>query len=593
MIVRARRICAGTLAAVLAGCAAAVPTPTPLATPSVPVPTPAVLPTPASESVSPGPSARPVAEARTWFAPMPYAPRGATDAIDGSADYDDLFGDDDRWPVAAGATDVVKLYSGWVVWHATEEQLRAIVASTEARGQLLALEIGSLVGTDTCGMDIEGFNASLDALHRLRALGGRVALVAFDEPYAFGHVYAGERSCRWSTQRVAEETATFVRALRAVEPDVQVGDIEPLWSDLTPVGLGEWVDAYQHAAGEPFDFVHLDVDWTSPTWQEWVAASSDEVRSRAIPLGVIYNGGDEAPDQVWLDAARTHIDAVEGVLGGRPDQVVFQSWMHSPRNVLPETNLSTFTGLVRQYATARRTSLTIESSDGGVVRGRLSGTDGSPVPGARIGVSATPLDGGYVELVASGVVPAGVTRALVGLRVNTEGAGGGSFAVYELSYTQGGSTQNLVPNPVFAAGAESWWWEGGARVRITASDRDRGRMMLVTAAPAQPLVMNGDEFAVSPGTPYALRARVRAPALGETAPQVILVFGGEAETSRVRLPILPEASAVAATLTDASGAFRIVVPSDLGRLEMSYPGDLDHWPASREVQGTTAWGQPG
>ena len=60
--------------------------------------------------------------------------------------------------------------------------------------------------------------------------------------------------------------ADFVRTLRTVTPDVMVSDVEPMWANVSASDLGAWMDAYREAAGEPFDFFHLDADWGLADW---------------------------------------------------------------------------------------------------------------------------------------------------------------------------------------------------------------------------------------------------------------------------------------------------------------------------------------
>ncbi len=335
-----RRIIPVVAAFVLAGCVSASPAPSAMSGPSA-GPSSTAVPSNAARASRP----------EVWLAPMPYAPAGVP-AIDGSADYDALFEGPERWPVASAATDVVTVYSIWVFAHATEQQLRSIVDSTARRGQLLALELGALTPTEQCGRDVEGFDATLQAVDRLHALGARIAVVAFDEPYYYGHVFDGEQACQWSVEKVAAEVASFVRTLRNAEPKLRVGDIEPLWGRVSPSDLGVWLDAYRAASGDGFDFLQVDVNWHRPKAGDWTAGTEAETAARGVDLGVIYNGPGGQTDKVWTDRARAAIATVEQRLGHAPAQVVFQSWEHWPRHALPETDSTTLTGVLRDYVVA-------------------------------------------------------------------------------------------------------------------------------------------------------------------------------------------------------------------------------------------------
>lgn len=306
----------------------------------------------ATAAGSPAASSQPASRPEIWFGPMPPARPGHTDEIDGSADYDALFSGPDQWPVAARSTDVVSIISIWVFAFATDAQLKAIIESTAARGQRLALGMGALTWTQACGFNVEGFDATLDAVDRLHALGAHISVVAFDEPYFYGHRYTGNNACRWSTERVATEVASFVTSLRRSEPGLQVGDIEPLWGQVSAKELGEWLDAYRAASGANFDFLQLDVAWGHAAARDDVAATASEVAARGIKLGLIYNGPGGTSDKAWTDRARAGVAAAEARLGRPPDQAVFQSWEHWPRRALPETDPTTLTGLLRGYVVA-------------------------------------------------------------------------------------------------------------------------------------------------------------------------------------------------------------------------------------------------
>ncbi len=522
---------------------------------------------------------------------MPDAPPGLS-VIDGSGDYDALFPTAAAWPIAARAASVFNVYAIWVELVATDAEIAAVVSSAKARGQSIALGVSALTSTAECGEGIEGFQASLGALERLHAAGARVSLIAFDEPYAMGHVYDGPRACHWPTEKVAADVAAFVRQLRAAEPGVLIGDIEVLWKDIPPGDIGAWMDEYARVAEAPFDFFHLDVDWSEPDWVERMASAVSEVRSRGVPAGVIYNGDWGTSDREWTDLARSHISEIEGRLGGPPDHVVFMSWQHYPTHVLPETDPLTFTGLIRQYVAATRTAITIggvrRTSNGGtVIDGRLATTDGTPVAGSRVEATVTSLDGGYRELALTGTVPPGVTRAVVGLRINNEGAGPGetSVSLYEVGYQELAAGANLVPDPQFTAGVTRWWWQGTGRVRFVPSDRGPGTMLQVDATAVQSVLMNGLDFVVTPGAPYRFWTKARVPGVSGSPQVLALIFLGPSETERHQLDLETPVIRLAPAMSAAMGTFTLGLPADRGhyRIRIDYSGDIDHWPSAAQT----------
>jgi len=394
--------------------------------------------------------------------PAPLAGRTDLPFADGSADYFDLFVPGAPWETAAEHVDAYKVAASWLDNYATDEQVRAVVASTAARGQALALEIGPLSPQDGCGSG-EGFDSALDPLPAGRA--GRRQLrhrrlrrTVRLRPRV--HLRLAGRARRLVA-------ADWVRTVRARYPDILIGDIEPLWREIDPGELGGWMDAYREAAGAPFDFFQLDADWTLDDWPERAIGAIAEARSRGIPAGLIYDGGEASSDEEWNANARARIDAFEGRLAGPPDHLIFQSWMDHPDLALPDTDPSTFTGLMRQYF-APRATLTVDGVDEArpgtlTVSGtlRASGT-GAPIPGATIRLGAMPSDGAYQVLTLEGRVPAGTTSAVIGLRANTEEAGPGPVhvSVYEVGYVEEHDRRNLVPEPRFMRGP--WGYAGTA-----------------------------------------------------------------------------------------------------------------------------------
>jgi hypothetical protein len=510
----------------------------------------------------------------------------------GATDYYDLFEPNAEWPIAAGHVDVFMVYATWVNHYATNDELRRVVEGVAARGFALGLEIGGLRGAG-CGDNVEGFDASLDPIRRIRAAGGTVRLVSFDEVYAFGHIYDGPNACRWPVERVASNVAEFVRELRTVEPDVLVGDVEPMWGNVSATALGAWMDAYRAASGDPFDFFHVDADWGLADWPERALAATNEAQARGIPVGLIYNGGEATSDQAWNDAARERIETYEGLLDGPPGQVIFQSWTDHPDRVLPESDPTTFSGLVSSYFGARSTiavaTVQAAGAAGPNVEGRVEGTDGVPVPNATVTLEARPLDGPYQRFELDGVVPAGAATAVVAVRVNEEGAGPGSadLTLYEVGYSEGSEQANRVPDARFKSGLDRWGVWGAGDVRTTASDRGSGRMLRVEATPAQSVGLNSSGFDVTAGAAYHFSAGARVPAASAGSAYLAIVFLGGTEVARHRIALGPSAIPLGETVTDATGGFRLAVAGlepGAYRLRFEYAGDAAHWPAHAEQE---------
>jgi len=572
--------------ALLGGCGPTPPAspPNPASDTATTVPTASVASAPAAPDLA----TRPL----VLFAPLPPLRLGLPFA-DGSADYFDLFPPDAAWTSAAGHVHVFVIYASWVMNSATEEQLRQVVEGTRARGMALGLEMGGLMPKDGCGMGVEGFDAGLEPIQKIEAAGGTVSLLSLDEVYAFGHVFTGPNACRWSLDRVAAEVAGFIRMVKAAEPAMLIGDTEPLWSDVSPADLGAWFDAYRQASGAPFDFVHLDADWTLGDWPDRAVAATAQARTRGIAATLIYNGGAARSDSEWNELARAHIDAYESRTGGEPDHLVFQSWMDHPDRVLPDSDPTTFTGLIRQYF-APRSVIALDpvqvDADGRLrIFGSLRTAGGDSIAAGTIGLTATPIDGAYQVSGLNGRVPAGATTAVIGLRANIEEAGPGPvhLSLYELSYTQGTSRRNRVPDPRFAGGLARWPPDGSARIRILASDHGSGRMLRIDATSKQSLLITSAEFAVTAGAAYRFSAAIRVPASSAGNAYLAVIFLKGTEIARERMELSPRPITLGRfTTTTVSGPFvadGLKLEPGRYRLRVRYFGDIDHWPSTAET----------
>jgi hypothetical protein len=280
-----------------------------------------------------------------WYAPLPAEP-----ALAGAVDFMDQFTPDAPWQYTSGYVDVYKLYGGWVARGASAEQLATAIPDIRRRGQVLAVEAGPLTAPADCGQAVESF-AGVDEARviasRVIAAGGRIAVIAFDEPYYYAHVYDGPNACHWDLARIASMTGEYVSVLRQYFPELVAGDIEPLPEPVTAAGLADWLDAYQAAAGEPLAFLHLDMDWGRPGWEALGHSVATKAAARGVPVGMIYNGGAAPTAAQWIQLAGLRVKQFEA--GGAADHTIFQSWMPQPDHTLPESDPTAFSSLVRTY----------------------------------------------------------------------------------------------------------------------------------------------------------------------------------------------------------------------------------------------------
>jgi F5/8 type C domain-containing protein len=319
-----------------------------------------------------------------WFAPLPPLKTTESRPYVGSADFLNLFTKKASWSNAAHRVAVFKLYGEWVAHRATSAQLRQVATYLKRRKIAIAVETGPLDAPADCGQGVEGFagGEGFATASRIKAAGGTLRYVAFDEPFFYAALYTGPSACHWDVHRIATAAAAYVSRIRTVFPNVRFGDTEPLTSRADIDRYKEWIDAYRDATSEKLAFVHLDVQYALPRWPQYARELEQFAKSRGIPFGVIYTGdGHDISDSAWLTKAQQRFELYE-TEGGHPEHAVLQSWMDKPDRVLPETR-RTFTNLILRYARPR-TRIELEPR-AGEFAGQLFGQ--APLAGKPIRLS--------------------------------------------------------------------------------------------------------------------------------------------------------------------------------------------------------------
>ncbi len=226
------------------------------------------------------------------------------------------------------------------------------------------------------------------------------------------------------------------------------------------------------------------------------------------------------------------------------------------------------------------------------VLGRLTDAEGRPFSTTLpIQFSVMPLDGPGVFGVytLSDVVPAGVTQAGVGLRINLECncQGTGDVALYNASFMQGEDPANRVPNGNMARGVDGWGFDA-ATVRLEAGDRGSGRMLHITASPSQSVMLNSAVFPVVAGEKFTwtMEARVAPRSVG-SGYWALFFLDANRERGRKKIPLEPAAFATGETRADANGAFQFPVselPAGTFLIDVRYPGDDRHLPGRATIK---------
>ena len=317
-----------------------------------------------SRSTSPITPARPkiASTAAIWFHPDPLQP---TNPNYGSVDFLQLYQPGSAWPTALAHTQVIGFYAGWIA-SIDDPTLQQVVSFLNAHNLAIEIEAPSLQATASCGSGVEGFvpypltvqSFTASYLSRLAALHANVAYIKVDEPFYFGAVPPDPRSCHLTPSEIATQVAAYASLVHATFPNTQVGDVEPVFADGgypidTATALGQWHQVYKSVSGSNFPFFFADIDWSNPAWPQLVKTLELQSRQQGLKFGIIYIGDQlDTTDQEWTTKAANRFQLYQGDGGGKPDFVLFQSWEPQPQHCLPESDTTTFTGLLDAYIQA-------------------------------------------------------------------------------------------------------------------------------------------------------------------------------------------------------------------------------------------------
>jgi hypothetical protein len=303
--------------------------------------------------------------AQIWMQPKPFVAGQTGLLAGGSTDFTSLFAGTASWPTAAAHTAVFGLYAGWVADIDTPT-LTTLVNFLTAQKIPIELEAPSLQATATCGTNVEGYvpyGQSITTftngyLQRLQALGANVAYIKVDEPYFFGSIaQSSPNSCAWPVSQVAQYVAQYVTLVHATYPSAQVGDVEPVITTgygTDPVtAISGWHDAFTAAMGSPFPFYIADMDFSNTGWPALAVQMQQAMRARGEKFGIIFIGDPtDTSDAIWSSKTLSRVQMFASTSGSAPDFVFFQSWDTYPQYCLPESDPTTFTGVMKAYINA-------------------------------------------------------------------------------------------------------------------------------------------------------------------------------------------------------------------------------------------------
>lgn len=463
------------------------------------------------------------------------------------ADFARMFEPNAPWQRAAERTKVMKV-STMFAFRAPDDLLAHMIADLKRRNIALALEglMLTIPRPDSCGRGVEGYTGPvtlLRAAERIRRLGGELRYIAMDEPLYFGHYFTGPNACRTPIDALARDVADRIRSLRAVFPNLQVGDIEPFggpqfkdWNDL----LMQWAEAYRRALGEPLPFLHLDVQWRRPH-QKSMQDLAGRLRKAGIRIGIIYNGDVTDTAEQWTARAVDRFVEVESHAALIPDQAIFQIWGNpKPPLNLPETDPAAFTSLVNRYA-AEQTSLTLSRAGGQIDIWLMA--SGQPVSGVPVTLYAVDhtANGIVQSQTLVGRVPTDAVEATIALRLNAECncSAPANIAIGRLRYHDD------------AGGSEAVRWFRKPM---------EGDMERFDVPAGQRVALNTQRFPVIAGSRFTLEAPLAATSQSAEAGYIAVIFLGAdgKEVRRARMDLRPGAREIGRVTTagDGSVSFR-------------------------------------
>jgi hypothetical protein len=267
-----------------------------------------------------------------------------------------------------------------------------------------------------------------------------------------------------------------------------------------------------------------------------------------------------------------------------PDEVIFQTWVPFPKHVLPETNPTSFTGLVERYFRPR--TVLAASIGAGSIQGRLTLRDaGSAVTSAPVAVTAALLSGSGQPstYTLTGTVPAGTEYVTFGVRVGTECNMSlpAAFSITDFSLDAGVAGRISAD---FANQLLDWGYTGAPSVIQATSGT-----LQVVANPGEFLNLNHAPIPFSAvGAPftYKVNATIPTDSLGNACLAAIFQDATVTESTRVVIPLRPQSISMGSAQTAADGSFSLGVgslpPVNL-ELWADYPGSDTHWPAAAGI----------
>jgi len=257
-----------------------------------------------------------------------------------SPDMRNLFTEPHLWPNARSRVKVFKFYHQQLL-HETDESCQH-TCGNNTWGELNAVHAIELLTEWGIRIAMEGaaehscINSDIIAgnalaIEHVHSAGGRLDYIAMDEPATNGGTACpgGKTNLEWALE--------YMAAMKAAEPNVIIGDIEP-FPFLSVDQIIGFMDGLE-AGGHKLAFFHLDANLHDPAFtMAGVQAIQQACAQRGIAFGPIITSNETSSNYAYYADAIAWLHQFAPVLG-RPDHVLFQSFAGPPGNQVMPVNL--------------------------------------------------------------------------------------------------------------------------------------------------------------------------------------------------------------------------------------------------------------
>ena len=294
-------------------------------------------------------------------APKPPAPRPTVWMMppgnEKGARFRELFAHPEQWAQTRTKIDGIGLADWQLARDFSDDELRNWAQSLATWNLKLSLEVGAIKPWGPTGQ--AAFDRERQHFDKYIRVGGKIDSIAMDEPLVCTRFFLHQPD-----EYAVEQTADFIQLMRQNYPEIRVGDIEG-YPAISYGDLTKWIDALQARLKaknvKGLDFMRFDVDWVnfiSARRGSWPELKKLEMfcHSRHLPFSLVYWAADYpalrnkgiATDATWY-ISTLQMGNDYALVGGKPDEIVLESWVAAPSQVVPETDSWTFTRSVLDF----------------------------------------------------------------------------------------------------------------------------------------------------------------------------------------------------------------------------------------------------